>query len=90
VKHDLALVVAEEVPAGALVGAAREALGDALGEMRVFDVYRGEQIPPGHKSLAFAVSFRSRERTLSDEDAAELRRRLVAELERRFGASLRA
>jgi phenylalanyl-tRNA synthetase beta chain len=57
--------------------------------MRPFDVYRGEQIPPGHKSIAFALAFQSPERTLSDEDAAALRARLVDALRERFGAELR-
>ena len=79
----------EEVPAGALVEAAREAVGPALQDMRPFDVYRGDQIPPGHKSIAFSLVFRSPERTLSDEDAAALRGRLVQALRDRFGARLR-
>jgi phenylalanyl-tRNA synthetase beta chain len=57
--------------------------------MRPFDVYRGDQIPPGHKSIAFSLVFRSPERTLSDEDAAALRGRLVQALAERFGARLR-
>jgi phenylalanyl-tRNA synthetase beta chain len=89
VKQDVALVVAEDVPVGALVAAAHEAVGSELREMRPFDVYRGEQIPPGHKSIAFAVAFQSPERTLSDEDAAALRTRLVDALAERFGAELR-
>jgi phenylalanyl-tRNA synthetase beta chain len=90
VRQDLAFTVPEDVPAGDLVAAAREAAGPELREMRPFDVYRGEQVEAGHKSLAFRVEFRSPERTLSDEDAAELRRRIVCALEQRFGASLRA
>jgi phenylalanyl-tRNA synthetase beta chain len=89
-KQDLAFVVDEGVPAGALVAAAREAAGPELRELRVFDVYHGEQIPPGKKSLAFAASFQSPERTLTDEDAERLRRRIVAALRERFGAELRA
>ena len=58
--------------------------------MRPFDVYRGEQVGEGRKSIAFAVSFQSEERTLTDEDAAELRERIVAALAERFGAELRA
>ncbi|MDP8911326.1 MAG: phenylalanine--tRNA ligase subunit beta [Actinomycetota bacterium] len=89
-KQDLAFVVGEDVTARALVDAAREAAGAELREMRVFDVYRGEQIGAGRKSVAFSVSFQSPERTLSDDDAAALRGRIVGELERRFGAKLRA
>lgn len=90
VRQDLAFVVPEAVPADALVEAAREAAGPELRAMRLFDVYRGEQVGAGRKSLAFAVSFQSPERTLSDEDAAELRARIVAALGERFGAELRS
>jgi phenylalanyl-tRNA synthetase beta chain len=58
--------------------------------MRPFDVYRGEQVGDGRKSIAFAVSFQSPERTLTDEDAAGLRGKIVAVLRERFGAELRA
>jgi phenylalanyl-tRNA synthetase beta chain len=90
VRQDLAFVVAEDVLAGDLVDAARDAAGPELREMRVFDVYRGGQIPEGKKSIAFGVVFQSGERTLSDEDARALRERIVAVLAERFGAELRA
>ena len=89
VKQDVALVVREDVPAGALVAAAREVVGPELREMHPFDVYRGEQVPAGHKSIAFALAFQAPDRTLSDEDAATLRARLVEALHERFGAELR-
>jgi len=90
VRQDLAFVVDENVPAGELVAAAREAAGDELKEMRAFDVYRGDQIGPGKKSIAFSVAFQSPSRTLTDEDAAALRNRMVERLETAFGAQLRA
>ena len=90
IKQDLAFVVGEDVPAGELVAAAREAAGPELRSMRVFDVYRGDQIASGKKSLAFSVEFQSPERTLSDEDAAALRGRIVEALAKGFGAELRA
>jgi phenylalanyl-tRNA synthetase beta chain len=90
VRQDLAFAVPENVSAGELVEAAREAAGPELREMRVFDVYRGGQVGEGRKSIAFAVSFQSPERTLTDEDAAALRERIVAALAERFGAELRA
>jgi phenylalanyl-tRNA synthetase beta chain len=90
VKQDLAFVVPEEVTAGELVEAAREAAGPELRELRVFDVYHGEQIGAGKKSIAFSVAFQSPERTLSDEDAAALRERIVRALADRYGAELRA
>jgi phenylalanyl-tRNA synthetase beta chain len=90
VKQDLAFVVDEAVTAGELITAAREAAGAELRELRVFDVYRGEQTGEGKKSVALAAAFQSPERTLSDEDAAALRQRIVEALSDRFGAVLRA
>jgi phenylalanyl-tRNA synthetase beta chain len=90
VHQDLAFAVREGVSAAELVAAAREAAGPELSEMRPFDVYRGEQVGEGRKSLAFSVSFQSSERTLTDEDAAALRERIVEALRDRFGAELRA
>ena len=89
-RQDLAFAVPEEVTAGELVSAAREAAGPELREMRAFDVYRGEQTGPGRKSIAFSVSFQSPDRTLTDEEAAELRDRIVRALEARFDAELRS
>ena len=90
VHQDLAFTVPEEVAAGELVSAAREAAGPDLREMRPFDVYRGDQVAAGSKSLAFSVLFQSSERTLSDEDAAGLRNKIVDALAKRFDAELRA
>jgi phenylalanyl-tRNA synthetase beta chain len=90
VRQDLAFSVPEEVAAGELVRAAREAAGPELHEMSAFDVYRGEQVGPGRKSIAFAATFQSPERTLSDEDAARLRTAIVEALAARYGAELRA
>ncbi len=90
VHQDLAFTVPEEVAAGELVSAAHEAAGPELREMRPFDVYRGDQVSEGSKSVAFSVLFQSSERTLSDEDAAGLRKKIVDALAKRFGAELRA
>jgi phenylalanyl-tRNA synthetase beta chain len=90
VRQDLAFVVPEEVEAGELVDAAREAAGPELREVEIFDVYRGEQAGKGKKSIAFSVAFQSPERTLSDEDAAALRQKIADALAERFGAVLRS
>jgi len=90
VRQDLAFVVPEEVEAGELVEAAREAAGPELREVEIFDVYRGEQVGEGKKSIAFSVAFQSPERTLSDEDAAALREKIADALAKRFGAVLRS
>ena len=86
---DLAVAVADDVPAGELMDAAREAVGPELRDVRVFDVYRGAQVGAGRKSVALALAFQSPERTLSDTDAAMLRQRIVTVLAERFGAELR-
>ena len=89
-RQDLAFSVPDGVSAAELVSAAREAAGPELRAMRPFDVYRGEQVGEGRKSVAFAVSFQSPDRTLTDEDAARLREKIVNALAESFGAELRA
>jgi phenylalanyl-tRNA synthetase beta chain len=89
-KQDLAFAVDEAVPAGELVAAVRDAAGPELEEVSVFDVYRGEQVGSGRKSVALRVAFRSPERTLADADATRLRERIVAEVQARLGGTLRA
>jgi phenylalanyl-tRNA synthetase beta chain len=89
-KQDLAFAVSELVSAAELIAAARAAAGPELRDMTAFDVYRGEQAGEGRKSIAFRVSFQSAERTLSDEDAAELRERIVSALAAQYDAELRA
>jgi phenylalanyl-tRNA synthetase beta chain len=90
VKEDLAFAVGEDVSAAALADAARDAAGSELREMEPFDVYHGDQLGPGRKSIAFRVVLQSAERTLTDEDAAALRGRIVDALAERFQAELRA
>ena len=87
VKQDLAFSVAESAQQEFL---GRTVTGPELREMEAFDVYRGEQAGEGRKSIAFRVSFQAADRTLSDDDAAALRERIVVALAERFGAELRA
>jgi phenylalanyl-tRNA synthetase beta chain len=89
-RQDIAVVVADDVEAGAIVDVAREAGGAELREARVFDVYHGDQVGEGKKSVAVHLVFQSPERTLTDEDAAAGRNRIVAALAERFDAELRA
>jgi phenylalanyl-tRNA synthetase beta chain len=90
VRQDLAFVVDEAVPAAALLQLLREAGRPELTTAEIFDEYRGGQIADGKKSLAFRVAFGSPERTLTDDEAAEVRGRIVEALARDFGAELRA
>jgi len=87
---DIALVVDASVPAGAVEAALREAGSPELGEVRLFDLYEGEQVPAGKKSLAFSLELRSQDRTLTDAEASAVRDRVVAAVSERFGAELRS
>ncbi len=90
VLQDIAVAVDEDIEVGALVDAAHEAGGELLREARVFDVYHGEQVGEGRKSVAIHLAFQSPARTLTEEEASEIRDRIVAALAERFGAELRA
>ena len=90
VNRDVAIVVDESVPWAQLVDAMGSAAPPILEDIRFFDCYTGKQVPPGKKSLAFTLVFRSPDRTLLGEEAADAQQAIVAELERRFGATLRA
>jgi phenylalanyl-tRNA synthetase beta chain len=89
VLQDIAVTVDEDVEVGSLVDAAREAAGTLLREARVFDVYRGDQVGAGRKSVAIHFAFQSPERTLTEEEATMARERIVAALAEQFGAELR-
>ena len=88
--QDIAVAVDEDVEVGALVDAAHEAAGELLREARVFDLYRGDQVSSGRKSVAIHLAFQSPERTLTEDEATEARAKIVAALAERFGAELRA
>jgi phenylalanyl-tRNA synthetase beta chain len=88
--RDLALVVPEAVEAAAVAKGLREAGGALVEEVELFDLYRGEQVAPGTKSLAFRVRYRDPEATLTDARVDEAHRRVLAEAERTFKAQIRA
>ena len=87
--QDLAVVASRDVTADAVVALARRAGGKLVRSVRVFDVYEGDQVPAGKRSLALRVRMRSPERTLSEKDIAAVRTKILAALERELGATLR-
>src|SRR3990170_4844975 len=89
VLEDLALVLDEEVPAERVEGVLREAGAGLLADVRVFDVYRGEQIGQGKKSLAYSLVYQASDRTLTDEEVAAVRAKLVKRLVQELRAKLR-
>ncbi len=88
-RQDIAIVVADELEAAALVDAVLEAGAPELRAAHVFDVYHGDQVGEGRKSVAIHLSLQAPDRTLSDEDAAVVRDRVVAALGEQFEAELR-
>jgi phenylalanyl-tRNA synthetase beta chain len=88
-REDIAIVVDERVPAATVLDAVRAAGGDLLARAEVFDVYRGEQIAAGRTSLAIALTFRARDRTLTDADVAPVRAKIVRRLADELGGELR-
>jgi phenylalanyl-tRNA synthetase beta chain len=89
VVQDIAVVVDEDVPAGDVVTAVHEGGGDLLEQVSLFDLYRGEQVGEGKKSLALRLQFRAPDRTLTDEEVAERRTAIERELAE-IGGALRA
>jgi phenylalanyl-tRNA synthetase beta chain len=87
--QDLAVVVDEPVEAQTVVDSVRAAAGPDLRDVQVFDLYRGEQVGEGRKSLALRLEFRSEERTLTDEEVAAARARIRDQLAHDTGGSLR-
>ena len=87
--RDIALLVDATLPAEALLDAIQAEKPAIVRDVRVFDLYQGEGVPAGKKSLAFRVVMQDTERTLTDLEADAARDSVVALLGRRFGASLR-
>ncbi|HEY3556855.1 MAG TPA: phenylalanine--tRNA ligase subunit beta [Kribbella sp.] len=85
-KEDVALIVGAEVPAADVQVALAEGAGELLESVRLFDVYTGEQIGEGKKSLAFALRFRAPDRTLKENEVADARQAAVQVTVDRFGA----
>jgi len=88
--EDLAIVVREDVPHADVEALIRRAGGQLLKDVRLFDVYRSAQIGEGHKSLAYALTYQTNERTLTDKDVQKVRQKIIATLEKQLEARLRA
>lgn len=88
-RRDLAVEVAREVPWAALEACVRGAVGSGLTQLTVFDVYQGQGLTPGRKSVAMGLILQDASRTLTDQDADRWMAAAVGALEREFGARLR-
>jgi phenylalanyl-tRNA synthetase beta chain len=89
IERDFAFIVDRELPAEALLRAARSVDRKLVTEIRLFDVYEGAGLPPGKKSLAFTVVLQPRERTLTDSEIDGFSKRLIAQVEKATGGQLR-
>jgi phenylalanyl-tRNA synthetase beta chain len=89
VLRDLAVVVPVSMEAAEVRAVILEVGQPLVGDAVLFDVYTGAPLPEGQKNLAFALSYRSSERTLRDEEVQEAHRRIVEEVQRRLGGQLR-
>jgi phenylalanyl-tRNA synthetase beta chain len=89
-KEDVALVVGSEVASADVAAALRTGAGELLESVRLFDVYTGEQVGAGRKSLAYALRFRAPDRTLADEEVSSARDAAIAAAAAATGAVLRS
>jgi phenylalanyl-tRNA synthetase beta chain len=89
ITRDIALVVDENIVAGELQKAIIEAGGELLKEVSIFDVYKGDRLPDGKKSIAFSLRYYDPERTLTDEEVTAVHEKVIQAVEQQFGATLR-
>ena len=90
VLQDVALIVDDELTAAELEAVIWQAGGDLLREVRLFDVYTGDPIPAGKKSLAYSLTYQTDEKTLTDKEVAKVHKKIVKAAKKRLNAELRS
>ena len=88
--RDIAVLVDDAIPAASMQAAIEKAAGTILESVKLFDVYKGKGIPEGKKSVAYSLSMRAPDRTLTDEECDKAMKNALAALEKSFGAVLRS
>ena len=88
--RDLAVVVDESLLSKVIEDRIKKVGGGLIENTVLFDVYKGKQVPADKKSLAYSICYRSQEKTLTDEEVDEIHRKVISELEKTFGATLRS
>ncbi|MGI6140287.1 MAG: phenylalanine--tRNA ligase subunit beta [Caldicoprobacterales bacterium] len=89
VTRDLAFIVEKNVQAAEIAELIKKGGGSILEKVTLFDIYEGSQIPEGHKSMAYSLSYRADDRTLKDEEVNKAHQRIIDLLEKELGAKLR-
>ena len=87
--RDVAMIVDEGLPVGHIEEAIRDLGLPLLDDVKLFDIYRGLPVPPGKKSVAYSITYRSDERTLTDQEADAAHQAVLDMLREKFGAELR-
>ena len=90
VLEDIALIVSADLPAGEVEAVIRQAGGRLLKDVTLFDVYSGDPIPAGKKSLAYSLTYQDESRTLTDKNAARIRKKIIGAARHRLKAELRS
>lgn len=89
VERDISLIVKKTLTTKTIIDTIRETSGELLEEIFLFDVYEGKPVPEGERSLAFSLSFRAKDRTLSSEEVESLVKRIKEVLKERLEAKIR-
>jgi len=87
--RDVAVIVDEQIPADQVAAEIRKAGGDLLADVKLFDLYRGDSIPPRTKSLAYALTYQADDRTLTDKEVDRVHRKITESLKRVLKAQIR-
>lgn len=89
VSRDIALMAEDNIMVKQIEEIIKKESGDTLEEIKLFDVYKGEQIPEGKKSIAYSVTFRAEDKTLTDEEVNNIMQRILGQLKRKLDVQLR-
>lgn len=89
VNRDIAIQIKEEIPVREIEKIIEKQNSTIIESFSLFDIYKGEQIPEGYKSVAYSIVYRNSDRTLTDKEVDKVHNKIVADLENNMGASLR-
>ena len=89
IERDMALFVSKDTMVSEIEGIIRKLGGNLIEKVKLFDVYTGEQVPEGQKSVAYSLVYRSKDRTLKDEEVSRVHESIVKEIETKLGGKLR-
>jgi phenylalanyl-tRNA synthetase beta chain len=89
VTRDIAMLIRDEIPVRDIESLIKKKAGKILEQLKLFDVYKGKQVPEGMKSVAYSITFRAEDRTLTDEDVNKAMDKILDGLKTNFDAQLR-